>query len=241
MVDYSNGKIYRLYCNITKKCYVGSTTQSLSKRLSQHKQNYKCFLNGKYHFVSSFEILENNDYVIVLIENYECKNKEELFKRERFYIEQMECVNQQLPIRSNKEWVEDNKEKIKEYRKNYYINNREKYLDIKKQNYQNNRDKILDYVKQYAVTNQELIKEYRKKCYEENKQIYKERNKTYRENNKEKIKQMKKAYAEKNKDKIREKNKKYREQNKDKIRERKKQYYERTKLSKSSISTTTII
>ena len=226
MVDYSNGKIYRLYCNITKKCYVGSTTQSLSQRLSQHKQNYKCFLNGKYHFVSSFEILENNDYVIILIENYECKNKEELFKRERFYIEQIECVNQQMPIRSKKEWAEDNKEKLQEYHKVHYINNREKYIDRKHQYYQNNRDKILDYAKQYTVTNQDLIKEYRKKHYEENKQIYKERSKIYREKNKEKIKQMKKAYAEKNKDKIREQKKKYRE---------------RTKLSKSSISTTTII
>jgi hypothetical protein len=30
--------------------------------------NYKKYLNGKYHYVTSFDILKNNDYKIELLE-----------------------------------------------------------------------------------------------------------------------------------------------------------------------------
>ena len=36
-MDYSNGKIYKIYNTVNDDVYVGSTTQSLSKRLSRHK------------------------------------------------------------------------------------------------------------------------------------------------------------------------------------------------------------
>ncbi len=59
------GNIYKIYCNI----YIGSTTQNLKSRLSQHKYFYKQYLNGKNIYYSSFEILKYNDYEIQLIEN----------------------------------------------------------------------------------------------------------------------------------------------------------------------------
>jgi hypothetical protein len=70
MNKYSNGKIYMLKCNLTNKVYIGSTCSSLSNRLKQHLYNYKQFLNDNYNFVTSFLILENNDYKIVLIEDF---------------------------------------------------------------------------------------------------------------------------------------------------------------------------
>ena len=183
MVNYANAKIYRIYCNITKKCYIGSTTTTLSRRLSTHKAKYKSFLNGDHHFVSSFEILENNDYVIVLIENYECKNKEELFKRERFYIEKMECVNKRLPIRSNKEWVEDNKDKIKEYGKNYYQNNKKELLDKSKEYYENNKTKVLENIKLYTDKNKDTILEKKHAYWNKNKDIINQKRREKRKQN----------------------------------------------------------
>ena len=179
MVNYANGKIYRILCNITGKQYIGSTTRPLSERLNQHKQNYKRFLKGKYHFVSSFEVLENCDFVIILIENYECKNKEELFKRERFYIEQTECVNKQMPIRSRKEYYEDNKEKIKLKNKKYY--------EVHK--------------KELNLNN--------KKYYEDYKEELNIQQKEYREKNKLKINIQKREYREKNKEELNTKSKLY--------------------------------
>ena len=81
MVDYSNGEIYRIVCNSTGKVYIGSTTQSLSKRLSSHRLDYKKCLNGKYQFITSFEIIKENNYEIILIENVPCNNKQELFRK----------------------------------------------------------------------------------------------------------------------------------------------------------------
>ena len=39
--DYSNGKIYCIRNNIDKQIYIGSTCQSLSKRMAYHRQDAK--------------------------------------------------------------------------------------------------------------------------------------------------------------------------------------------------------
>ena len=61
-----------------------------------------------------------------LLENYPCNNKYELETRERYHIENNECINRMIPTRTSKEWRDDNKEIIKENKKIYAINNREK-------------------------------------------------------------------------------------------------------------------
>ena len=74
-MDYTNGKIYKIIGR--GMTYYGSTTQRLSKRFWSHKL-LKC---------SSKIIMETNEAVIVLVELFPCKSKEELFARERYYIE----------------------------------------------------------------------------------------------------------------------------------------------------------
>ena len=45
MVNYQLGKIYKIVCNITDECYVGSTCQpTLAHRLTKHVSAYKRFL-----------------------------------------------------------------------------------------------------------------------------------------------------------------------------------------------------
>ena len=101
MVNYADGKIYRLVCNTTGLTYYGSTVQSLYKRLYSHK---KLKLN-----CSSKIIIEADNYEIVLVEAFACKTKEELHARERFYIESNECVNKVIPTRTHKEFYEAHK------------------------------------------------------------------------------------------------------------------------------------
>lgn len=94
---YQKSKIYKLVDNITGNIYIGATYEkTLSRRLSKHVYDLKRFKKGNYHFVSSFIILENNDYYIELIENCPCECKDELTKRERFHIQQNKCVNRNL-------------------------------------------------------------------------------------------------------------------------------------------------
>jgi len=116
MPNYQLGKIYKIVDNTNNNIYVGSTTEpSLARRLAGHVRNYKKWKNGKYCFTTSFKIIENDNYDIVLIENCPCDTKDELHKRERYYIENLECVNKIIVGRKNKEYYEANKEKRKEY------------------------------------------------------------------------------------------------------------------------------
>jgi len=127
MID---GKIYKILCNTTGKIYIGSTTQTLEQRLCQHKCKN----------TTAQIILKNNNYEIILIENYSCNSRKELQLRESFYIKNNECVNSRIPVRTeklseiNKQYYENNKEQITEQHKQYYENNKEKYK--KKYQYQ---------------------------------------------------------------------------------------------------------
>jgi hypothetical protein len=151
MPDYSKGKIYKLECYTTKLIYIGSTIQPLIQRLQSHKRDYKKYLNGKYWFITSFKILENDNYDIVLLEECPCDNKEQLHAKEAEYIRNNECVNKFIPNRSKKEYYNDNINKIKEQKKQYANKNKDKILEQKKQYYSNNKDKIKEYKKQYYL------------------------------------------------------------------------------------------
>lgn len=125
MPNYQNGKIYKLVSNVSDKVYYGSTTQSLSLRKSGHKKTYNKIKKGdvKRGKVSSFDLFEEGDVDIVLIENFPCESKEELHARERHYIENNECLNKNIPGRTRKEWKEQNKWRRaiegKKYRERY--------------------------------------------------------------------------------------------------------------------------
>ena len=115
MEKYQNGKIYKLVCNITGKIYIGSTCKKLlSQRLAGHVSDFKRGNINKRYKMSSFEIIEGNNYYIELIELVPCNSKDELLIRERFYIKSNECVNKHKYLCMTKE---DKKEYNKEYRK----------------------------------------------------------------------------------------------------------------------------
>jgi len=126
MVNYQEGKIYKIVDNTTGNIYIGSTAEKyLSRRLQRHLVNYKRYIDKKEKYVSSFEILKNNNFEILLLETFPCNNKYELEQKERYYIENNTCVNKNIPTRTNKEWCEENKK----YSKEYYENNKEKILE----------------------------------------------------------------------------------------------------------------
>jgi hypothetical protein len=116
------GRIYKITSLQTEKIYIGSTTTALNKRLSKHKSGYKRYQNGKYRNTSSFEIIKYPDAIIELIEEKEFKDKKEMLFRERHYIEIYECVNKVIPIRTNEEQHNYNKE----YNKKYKMDNKDK-------------------------------------------------------------------------------------------------------------------
>ena len=144
-MDYSKGKIYKIICNITGNIYIGSTINDLSVRLAKHKCDSH----------SSKEILENNDYQILLIEEYPCKSKEELLWRERYWIENNNCVNVKKPIITEEELMEKKRKIAKEQ----YLKRPIEYKEYKKK-----------YDKEYREKNNEKKKENNKEYYEKNKE-----------------------------------------------------------------------
>ena len=59
MVNYENGKIYKIESYLGDKTYIGSSTkQYLSQRMDSYITNYKSWKNGIYHFVTSFTIFD---------------------------------------------------------------------------------------------------------------------------------------------------------------------------------------
>jgi len=136
---YKNGKIYKIVCNETGETYYGSTIQKLKYRISRHK-------NRKTS--ESKHIINRNNYYYVLIENYSCNNKKELETRERYYIENNDCINKIIPTRTKEEYVEDNKEKMKEYQKTHYKQNKENIKEQKKEYYHQNKEKINEKLKE---------------------------------------------------------------------------------------------
>ena len=117
----NNGKIYKIVDNINQNVYIGSTCKTLKTRLTNHKGSYKLFLKGLCNNVRSFDILKNNDYKIELLENCDIKTKQELLARERFYIDNNECVNKIIPGRTQKEYRETKKQIRNEERTHYDI------------------------------------------------------------------------------------------------------------------------
>ncbi len=131
-MDYQNGKIYRIVCEETQRVYIGSTCSTLVKRLSNHRCNWKS-PNG--HCSCSNFINPK----IFLIEDYPCDRKEQLLMRERYWMENTECVNIRRSIRTDTE--------RKEYEKDY----QEKH-----------RDRNYARTTQWRIDNHEYIKSFKR-------------------------------------------------------------------------------
>jgi hypothetical protein len=179
-ISYDNACIYKIVCkdvNITEK-YVGSTTK-LIKRQSNHafscnNENNKDHNTYVYQFIRSNGGFKNWD--VVLVEKVvDCKDIQHLRTRERFYIESLKPeLNTKIPMRTQKEYYINNKEKIKEYN-------------------EKNKEVIAERKKKYNEKNKEIIAIKKKEYYKNNSEKYKEYQKEYQ-----------KAYREKNKDKLKE-------------------------------------
>ena len=135
MPDYNNGKIYKIIDSENKVIYIGSTTERLCNRYAKHK--HKAIGNK-----------------IILIELCPCNSREELVKKEQDVIEQYDNL-------LNKQRAYIPEEHYKEYIKEYHLNYNKEY-------YEENKNKILENRKIYREGNKEKLKGYQKKFRENN-------------------------------------------------------------------------
>jgi hypothetical protein len=175
MTNYQLGKIYKIVCNTTGLTYYGSTCEpTLARRLSGHVGKCKRFKEGKtQRYITSFEILEGKNYVIILVELFPCDSKMKLHQRERFYIEGNDCVNQVIPTRTRDEANLVNRDQINEYLAEYRLNNKDIIKVRQAEFYQKNKEEIDKKNSEWYLNNKDRAKISRAEYYLKNKDIIK--------------------------------------------------------------------
>ena len=143
MPDYNNGKIYTIRCrDDTSLIYVGSTTQKLSQRWNDHKQNARNPIMKEYHFKIYEQMRQYglDNFYIELYEMCPCESKEQLFKREGEITRLIGTLNSRIAGRTPQEYHVDNKDHKSEYHKKWYLENKEHVKMKVKQHHEENRD-----------------------------------------------------------------------------------------------------
>ena len=181
-------KIYKIESVLGDKIYIGSTSKlKLIRRLQQHISDYKIWLKNKNKSITrSYKLFEEygaDTCFITLLEKLECKDKKERYTRESDWIRALDCVNNNIPDRNNKQYHIDHKEQRKQYdidhkkqRKQYRIDHKERYNERSKQYRIDHKEQIKQYridhkeqIKQYHIDHKEQIKQCQKKYYESHK------------------------------------------------------------------------
>ena len=119
--DYNNGKIYCIRNTVDEDIYLGSTCQTLSKRMAKHRTRVKA---SKYHNINLYakmcEVGLENCY-IELVEDFPCDGVEQLNRREGQLARDMTAsLNMRVAGRTNKEYHADNTDRIKTHRSAYF-------------------------------------------------------------------------------------------------------------------------
>jgi len=176
-VNYRNGQIYRLIDSDDNTFYIGSTTQKLSMRKSEHSK--KARLDSQYPVHCHIRDCDYN-YKIELIEYHPCDTKAELHKREgelqRAYKKsEYDLKNVVIAGRTQEQYRKEESEKIRESKKKYYDENNEK-MKFKSREYRKEHGETIN------LKNRE-----RYATDEEYAQKFKDNANKYRESNAEKI------------------------------------------------------
>jgi len=175
---YEKGKIYKIVSDQTEKIYIGSTCNTLSARLSGHRNDYKSYLQQKQRYTTSFELIKLGDAKIILIEKYPCNDKDELRQREEHWRQlfQNDCVNKcsafglsveaKLKHRDiQKKWQSEHRDYLNEKQKKFRLNNVDKVKTYKKKYYENNKEKVSEYKRKYNEAHKEELKiQKQKRC-----------------------------------------------------------------------------
>ena len=141
--DLSKCKIYKIVSmNNPDMVYYGHTCQTLSQRFSTHK--------APSNTSTSKIIIEKGDAIIILVEEYPCNNIMEATAREAFYVLNNNCINKNVPGRTDKEYRDSHKEQMNEYRDSH-------------------KEQLNEYQKEYQQSHIMQYKEYKRLWYLKNK------------------------------------------------------------------------
>jgi len=164
MVNYKNGLIYTI--RVGDSIYVGSTV-NFNRRKRHHKcTTYNVKARG-YNSILYKTIRENEgNFDMKPYKEFPCENKIQLtIEEEKIRVElkadlnmkSCQGVNKEKAIKNKKIYAEKNKEKTKQYLKEYYVENKQKILENVKNRELLNKEEIKKCKREYYHKNKETI------------------------------------------------------------------------------------
>jgi hypothetical protein len=148
----------------------------MAERMGNHRSTYKRWLKGSYPYVTSFKIIKYDDAYIELVEDYPCKTKAELERREgQVMRETKNCCNKHIAGRTKAEWFAKNKDKLDEQRIEYRAKNKDNIAEQQSEYYAKNKDKINEQHAEYRAKNKDKMAKLVAEWYAKNKDKIKEK------------------------------------------------------------------
>ena len=152
-IDYSKNLIYKIVCKdiSVKDIYVGRTTDFKTRKGQHHS---KCNNpNAKMYNAKVYVTIRENggwdNWDMIELEKYPCKDSNEAKARERYWYETLTAkLNTNYPDRNKQEYTESNKEKFSELKRQYYLSH-----------YESTRESRNLYSKNYTKLNKQKISE----------------------------------------------------------------------------------
>ena len=140
--------------------YGSSELSTLDDRMKHHLQNFNNWKNNNNNgYCSSYKILELNNYKAEMIKIVFFTIKWELREQERKLIENNECVNHNIPNRTNAEYYQANREQLKEINKEWREANKEHIKELNKEYREANREQIKEQKAEWHQANKERLNE----------------------------------------------------------------------------------
>ena len=120
MVNYANGKVYKVESISGNLVFYSSTTLELSHRMAEHRaqlkrytENQNVVMSRPQKYISVFRVLEFDDAKIILVANCNCKKNTELKAYEHDFIKKNDCVN--------KIYAEEKKKELRARKEKYCV------------------------------------------------------------------------------------------------------------------------
>ena len=193
---------------VGRDVYAGSTSQSLSKRLADHRSNCLRPGNEATKLCKRMREVGPKNWIISPLESTTCSN-DDLRKLERIWCEILRSdLNTRLPFQTDEE--------KREYSETYRTNNREAILRKKPEYRANNHEEIQQKQALYHANNREALLRKKAEYCAKNREVLRQKAAEYREKNRETIQRRNAEYREKNREKINRRNVKHYRERKEK-------------------------
>lgn len=189
MVNYQNGKIYKLTSANDPEFYVGSTTTSLKERFSVHRSVSEAKPNQRVY--QHFNQVGWANVKIELIEPWECLSKQELLDRELHWIKTLKpTLNTVIPIKTDDQKGDD--PDLEEY-----LNSMKQQRQRKYKSPEEAKAAQLNQIRAWIDKHRDSVRAYNLKKYYENKEkILAQKREDYRQNREQILAKQKAKRAE---------------------------------------------